>query len=688
MPLPSAFPRLSPLMPAVVVAILCSSILCSPHPPTAVPANGPVGKLPVLTTARQVHDLTIEEARRQYPVHLRAVCIVCFTGWHGFFVNDGKSGVFVETRNQVLLTAAIHPGTLLEIDGVTGAGEFAPIVDRSSLRVLGEERIPAARLVSLDRLSTGIEDGQWIAFEGTVRSAGIRDSMLAIVVASGRWQVEVMTTPAAAGDFQPLVNARVRVQGTVGPIFNQRSQLIGVNVYSPSLDSIEVLQPAPADPFSLPLKQVRSIFAYTPGAGPDYLVRIHGVVTARLGQTVFIYDGVQGASVLSRETNDLKPGDMVDAVGYPALGDPTHIIDDAIFRPLGSAPLPEPRSVSVKDALSGDFEGDVVRLDGRLIEQQKAADQVTLLIDAGTAVFSAILPADLKAQSLSGLRDGSRIQLTGICVISETQPSRHFRLPKAFQILLRSPSDVVVLENPPWWTPAHALLLFGLALAGSFVVLAWVVALRKRVEQQTVLLRESEERFRHMALHDNLTGLATRLLLQDRLAVAVERAKRHDTGLAVMMLDLDSFKEINDTYGHQAGDEVLRVTANRLLQAVRTEDTVARMGGDEFVVLLAELTEPEAAKRVAASIVKSLAFPIPFEGHSLPVTGSVGVCAVGNGQFDADTLLKNADAALYRAKAKGRGCFEVFIPATDAAALPGEPGGAIPASGDPAPSTS
>jgi diguanylate cyclase (GGDEF)-like protein len=124
------------------------------------------------------------------------------------------------------------------------------------------------------------------------------------------------------------------------------------------------------------------------------------------------------------------------------------------------------------------------------------------------------------------------------------------------------------------------------------------------------------------------------------------------------MVDLDSFKEINDSFGHPVGDEVLRVTANRLLRCVRKEDTVARLGGDEFVVLLPDLANPQLADAIAAKIVKSLAIPIPIEGCEVPVSGSVGVCAAFSDDLDSEALLRNADAALYRAKAKGRGCFE------------------------------
>jgi hypothetical protein len=144
---------------------------------------------------------------------------------------------------------------------------------------------------------------------------------------------------------------------------------------------------------------------------------------------VFITDGTQGASVLSSDTTVLEPGEVVDVVGFPVLGDSTHTIDDAIFRELGTAPLPEPKSISIKQALSGDFEGDLVRLKGRLIEQQIATDQNTLLVETGGFAFSAILPGDPKEHSLVGVRDGSQIQLTGISAYPQRFRSCCGRLP-------------------------------------------------------------------------------------------------------------------------------------------------------------------------------------------------------------------------------------------------------------------
>jgi diguanylate cyclase (GGDEF)-like protein len=126
------------------------------------------------------------------------------------------------------------------------------------------------------------------------------------------------------------------------------------------------------------------------------------------------------------------------------------------------------------------------------------------------------------------------------------------------------------------------------------------------------------------------------------------------------MVDLDKFKEVNDTYGHQAGDEVLRVTAQRMLDAVRISDTVVRQGGDEFVILLPEIRDPHDAETVAATLVSSLARSIHFDDKEMQVSVSVGIGTAFEAEMDAEELMQQADIALYRAKNSGRHCFQVF----------------------------
>ena len=171
--------------------------------------------------------------------------------------------------------------------------------------------------------------------------------------------------------------------------------------------------------------------------------------------------------------------------------------------------------------------------------------------------------------------------------------------------------------------------------------------------------RQAEEQIEYQAYHDALTGLPNRLLFRDRLTIALAHAKRQLTPLAVMFLDLDRFKLVNDTLGHSLGDEMLRDIAARLQRALREGDTIARMGGDEFTILLTDLRDSSDAAKIAEKLLEVVAHPVRVEGHELYVTTSIGI-AVHPGDGDtAELLLKNADAAMYRAKELGRNSYQL-----------------------------
>ena len=173
--------------------------------------------------------------------------------------------------------------------------------------------------------------------------------------------------------------------------------------------------------------------------------------------------------------------------------------------------------------------------------------------------------------------------------------------------------------------------------------------------------KRAEEYIYHVAHHDPLTGLPTRTLLRDRLEVFIERAKRSQDNLAVMMVDLDNFKRVNDSLGHQAGDTVLCEISRRLKAGVRKSDTVARMGGDEFIVLLPDLRSLADAHEICQKLLASVAQPIRIGRHDIIVTASVGIALFPECE-DIDALFKNADLAMYNVKARGRNGSEVYTP--------------------------
>ena len=174
--------------------------------------------------------------------------------------------------------------------------------------------------------------------------------------------------------------------------------------------------------------------------------------------------------------------------------------------------------------------------------------------------------------------------------------------------------------------------------------------------------REFEGRMRHLALHDVLTGLPNRTLFHDRLEQALAVAGRHEDGVAVLFIDLDRFKDVNDTLGHDFGDKLLTEMAVRLRDATRDTDTAARLGGDEFGVIQTGLEEADQAAVLAQRVIDALAKPIQLAGRTLFVTASVGVTLFPEDGKEPEALLKNADLAMYAAKSEGRNRYRYFLP--------------------------
>ena len=179
------------------------------------------------------------------------------------------------------------------------------------------------------------------------------------------------------------------------------------------------------------------------------------------------------------------------------------------------------------------------------------------------------------------------------------------------------------------------------------------------------LRKQAEERVRFMAHHDGLTGLPNRALFQERINRVIVQTRRTDQRFAVMLLDLDRFKDVNDTLGHHVGDLLLTHAAQRIATTVRESDTVARFGGDEFAVLLTNIAEAGGAGTVAVSIVDAVAKPFDLDGNEVNTSASIGISIFPDDSDDIETLIKNADLALYRAKAKGRNTYQLYEPEMD-----------------------
>lgn len=291
---------------------------------------------------------------------------------------------------------------------------------------------------------------------------------------------------------------------------------------------------------------------------------------------------------------------------------------------------------------------------------------------AGMAVFAAVmlLPSGAKppiaAVALIDAVALGALAITAIGILTSWTPARAsmaaVSLVATGAALVPIAGALAADAGARFWIAAGAcrgVLELGLALTIAF----------NRVDTERRRALESVARAEQVAYHDPLTGMPNRALFFDRLNVALAHAARHKHKLAVLFLDLDRFKHVNDSLGHTLGDELIREASLRLKKCMRSEDTVARFGGDEFLLLLRIVGRIEDAGRVAQKILESISQPYHLGKSEIITTASIGIAIYPTDGTDAETLVRNADAAMYRAKESGRDATRFYAPAMNANSL-------------------
>ena len=627
--------------------------------------------LPVIATTRDVHDLPLAQAAHGYPVLLRAVVTYydpnAYVKHGALFVCDRSGCLFVYVPVPPVLP--LRAGDTVAITGVTGSGKFAPIVQASQVRIVGHSSLPAnPRRVSLTQMLTGALDCQWVELEGRVRFAHLEPDNVVLDIAAEGGSLQAVSLRDRHADYDALVDSLVRIRANVASVFNNRRQMVGARLYFPNLSQIRVLQQAPPDPFAQPAVPISDLFRFSPD--PELIRRVHvqGRVTLDWpGRTLCIQELADGVCMHTSQSIPAPVGSFVDVAGFPVVNLFKPSLEDVVFRPTqGAAALPQPAVVTAAQAILGDLDGRLVQIDAEFIGRDPASDVPTLLLRSNGVLFPAVLPPNSDSAQKLPWKEGSVLRITGISTVLVnslgTELGDGTVRPESLKLLLRSPSDVAVLRAPSWWNSKHALECFAAIGLLVLIAFAWIAVLRHSVKQRTRELRLSEERLRHLSEHDALTGLPNRLHLNDRLQSAFERAAQNGNRLGMLMVDLDGFKAVNDELGHQAGDKLLREAAERLRLCVRLTDAVARVGGDEFIVLLPDLRNPEEAASIAQKIVLAIANPFAISHTLAAVTASVGVVTYPEASSDPETMLQCADQAMYAAKENGKNCVHVFIP--------------------------
>ena len=636
------------LMPVLVASL--------PAQTQALGMASPASEIqPELVSASQVRALATRHQAIGGPVHIVGIVTVLSGYPRSFFIQDSTAGIDVEQSDT-----EVHVGDRVDLSGVTGPGHFAPIVIATHVKVLGTGALPPARRVVHADLMGGEQDSQRIEVEGVVRVVSSLNVYgrpeLVLILDIGGGTVRVLLLDNGKGLSGTLVDATVRLQGVCISDFNERRQFVGAGLLVPSSNDLKILQPAVADPFSIPLSSIRNVLQF---GRTRHRVKISGVVTYQeSGHFLYLQEEGDGIRVQTSSNLRIIPGQRVEAVGFPLMGDYSPVLSDGYIRVAGNQQPVTPAAIDASKVITRPGEFTHVEFDQRLVQVQgkvlqtrmQVGQRIWTMLHNGQVFEATLARSPDGADVREDPRIGSILLVTGVCAVNVGFDHN----PTSFNILLRSPRDIVVLRRGSWWTAGH-LLVLSVALFSAIVLAAiWVSMLRVRVRQQTRIIVESEQKFRFLATHDGLTQLLNRNTIIAELTAIVEAAKDRSTDFSVLIVDLDHFKNINDTYGHPAGDIVLRESAGRLAGATRKSDLIGRYGGEEFLIILLGLkgaASLDACERVLQAVSGS---PILLADREIAVTCSIGVSNWSGGEVTAEHLIADADRALYRAKANGR----------------------------------
>src|SRR5258708_25233664 len=329
----------------------------------------PAWVLPTLTHADQIRRLSPEQASLSYPVRVRGV-ITMDAPAPDFFVQDTTAGIYVE--GSVARRYSHLLGQLVEVEGVTGPGKFAPVIREIRLRVVGKGVLPKAQLFTFSELSNGQQDSQWAQVRGIVRSAAVdrsswRETALAMHVAAEGGEFNVRVPITREQDFSSWVDSEVLIEGVCGSLYNANRQLTGILFYVPRLSFIKV----EASVREVPLSE---LLRFSAGEVSRHRVRVRGIVAYQQhGNAIFLESQGKGLRVLTQQAAPLEIGDLVDVLGFAAMGGSAPMLEDAVFHRLKHKQAPEPVLLDLEAPWEG-FDGALVTIDAKLLNRQAQRD--------------------------------------------------------------------------------------------------------------------------------------------------------------------------------------------------------------------------------------------------------------------------------------------------------------------------
>lgn len=448
----------------------------------------------ILTNAAQVRALTQAEAAEQLPIRLRGV-VIEKNHDGAFTLIDDTAGMYVWDPTNV--ARAIVRGDLVELEGVTDPGKFAPHVDARNVRKVGSGKVPPPQLADPDDLFNGRLDAQWIEVSGIVRRVepvwGGLDFEVSVVPGDGRVLVH-----ASGFGSSVAVDSAVRLHAVCYNQFNKARQMLGPYLSIPQGEPISVIKPALTNLDALPLRSVESLMQFSLGQDGAHRVRVRGaVIYSQPGVGLWIRDAGHGLRVICDVKEPLPIGAEIDVFGFLKRGEYGPLLEDAIYRNTGRVLPANPTYLATaNDAF--DHDADLIQCEAVVQEEWRALDDIRLKLREGATEFQAVLRMKDDKESLLSLTPGTRVRVAGVCSVGfrgeATNPGT--LEPQFFQILLRSPSDITVLQHPSWWSAQHVAWVAGGVAIASLAVVAVVVWIgHRRLREQAAEQLKAETEF-------------------------------------------------------------------------------------------------------------------------------------------------------------------------------------------------
>ncbi len=440
---------------------------------------------PVLTRVEQIRALSLKEAERGYPVHLKGVITYILPQAYMAFIADGTGEVYfaVQPSDRFGLVS----GDEVQLDGKVSAGRNSPIVTEPQIQKLGHTELPSGTPIEMQQLADGVFDSQRVEIEGVVRSvepdrAAFEGLNLYAIELGVEDRVVVLHFPDIPGGWNRLIDATVRASGVLASSVNGGSLL-----FSNLSSDVKVERLGPSDPFNAPMMQISELDHIGPGQDFAHRFRIRGVVVYDLPGSFFFISG-DGANVIiaTRQEGKLDPGDIVEVSGFYDFTRRGLGMVDASFRKIGSTSPPASKPLTDLTYISAEWNNSLAEVRGKLVSYDKARTTEILTLEEQGIIYQAFLPLLSGEARLTGLPLGSAVKLRGVAQVHDAEVTGD----QSLDILLRSPEDVTVLDKGPWFNLQRLMILA--AWLGGLVVaaVAWLLVLRRRIRQQTAIIAE------------------------------------------------------------------------------------------------------------------------------------------------------------------------------------------------------